>query len=190
MKFHILKSLFLSGFVVMASSILGSAQSMGVPPIAPAKVAVVYSDAFADQKLGITKFLAVQKKINGEFKETQDGLLKLKNQIDGIEKELINPPPVADPKALGDKKALFERLKREFGFKSGEANNAFDTRYDELVKPVSDEVAKAMADFAKKNSIDILIDASKTGGVYVFSNAADVTPQFIAYFNAQAAKPK
>ena len=96
---------------------------------------------------------------------------------------------IADEKAIGDKAEQFERLKREFGFRSNEANIAFEKRYEQLANPISDDVSKALAVFAKKNGIDVVIDASKNGGVYVFNNAADLTSQFVAYFNALGSKP-
>lgn len=188
MKCLTLRTLAVLFCMTLLLAVDASAQSTRVPPIAPAKVAVVYSSVFADQKLGISKFLAVQKTIQQEFKQTQDELLKLGNQLDALEKELRSTSQASpDQGAVGDKAEQFDRLKREFGFRSSEANTAIGKRFDQLMKPVSDEVSKALQEFAKKNSIDIVIDASKTGGVYVFSNAVDVTSQFVAYFNAQPA---
>ena len=182
----------LFGTFVLFSASTGSAQSAPAPSFAPAKVAIVHSEIFADQKLGISKFLDVQKKLNEEFKQTVSELQKLKGQMDTVEKDIRTlPPQLADQKTIGNKTDLYERLKREFNFRSGEADAAMGKRYQEMMKPVSDEVSTMLANFAKKNGIDIVIDASKTGGVYVFNNAPDITSQFVAYVNAQtpAAKP-
>ena len=190
MKTRFLRTLLMGAFALFFAS-FADAQTPPPPSFAPAKVAIVHSDMFADQKLGITRFLDVQKKLNLEFKQTLDELQKLKGQMDTIEKDLRTvPQPLVDQKAIGDKADLFERLKREFNFRSGEADSLMGKRFQELMKPVSDEVSTMLANFAKKNGIDIVIDASKTGGVYVFNNAPDITSQFVAYVNAQASNAK
>ena len=188
MKNHIFRLIVL-GFVLSASFVGSSAQTPAARNFAPLKVAVVYSEVFADQKLGITRFQSVRKTLDADFRQTREDLAKLKAQMDGIEKEIRDTARLADEKAIGDKAGQFERLKREFGFRSNEANIAFEKRYEQLAKPISDEVSKALAEFAKKNGIDVVIDASKNGGVYVFNNAADLTSQFVAYFNALGSKP-
>ncbi len=190
MKTHYLQSILLASFVLFCASVV-SAQQPPAQNFAPAKVAIVQSAMFADQKVGIGRFLDVQKKLNLEFKQTLDDLQKLKGQLDTVEKDLRTVPSnLMNEKAIGDKADLFERLKREFNFRSGEADAAMGKRYQEMMKPVSDEVSTMLANFAKKNGIDIVIDASKTGGVYVFNNAPDITSQFVAYVNSQATTAK
>ena len=189
MKTYFLRSAALGAFVLLGAS-LGSAQATPTQAFAPAKVAIVHSAMFADQKLGISRFLDVQKKINLEFKQTMDDLQKLKGQMDTVAKDLRTVPSnLLDEKAIGDKTDLYERLKREFNFRSGEADAAIGKRYQEMMKPVSDEISTMLANFAKKNGIDIVIDASK-GGIYVFNNAPDITSQFVAYVNSQATTAK
>lgn len=189
MKHYFLSWLVVSGFGLVGTAELVSGQASNAVSVSPAKIAVIHSEMFADQKLGITRFLAVQKKLDEEFKPTRDELAKLRAQIDGLERELRNPPPIIHQKAIGEKALQFERLKREFGFRSNEANTLFEERYAALANPVSEDVSRALAEFAKKNGIDVVIDASKTGGVYVYNNAADMTASFVAFFNAMPTKP-
>jgi Skp family chaperone for outer membrane proteins len=187
MKRSVLRCLFAFAvaFVLSGEGVLG--QSNAQPT--SAKIAVIYSDAFADEKAGITRFLAIRKTLELEFEPMRSDLLKLKTQMDGLEKELRDGVKVPDINSAANKVRQLERLKREFGFRSNEANTTFEERYAELAKPISEDVSKALAEFAKKNGIAVLIDASKTGGVYVYSNAVDMTSSFVAYFNALPAKP-
>jgi Skp family chaperone for outer membrane proteins len=176
-------------FVLVLSFVLsgGPALAQSAAP-ASTKIAVIYSEVFADEKIGITRFWAVKKTLEQEFEQTRRDLLKLKTQMDGMEKELRDGPKVPDINSAANKARQFERLKREFGFRSGEASTAFEERYAELARPISEDVSRALAGFAKKNGIDMVIDGSKTGGVYVFNNAVDMTGSFIAFFNALPAK--
>ena len=189
MKNPILHRFFLSGFVLAVAVFLASTVTANAQAVTPAKVAVVTSDAFYDAKAGLTRFIVVQKTLDTEFKTRRDELAKLQAQIEVIEKEIRDTAKIASAAAIAEKSDKYDSLKRDYRYKAEDAKKAFDKRSNDLMKPISDDVGKAMGDFAKRNGIDILIDVSKIEGVYVFNNAVDATAAFIAYFNAMPAKP-
>ena len=189
MKNPILHRFFLSGFAFAAAVLVASAVTADGQAIQSAKVAVVNSNAFSDPKGGLTRFIVVQRTLEAEFKPRQDELVRLRALIEALENEIRDTSSIASAAAISEKSDKYESLKRDYNYKGEDAKKALNKRTNDLMKPISDDVGKVLGEFAKKNGIDILIDASKMDGVYIFNNAVDLTSAFVAHFNALPAKP-
>ena len=65
-----------------------------------------------------------------------------------------------------------------------------------LIGPISQDVGKAVEEYAKKNGYHVILDIGKfidANSVLYFADAADITKDFITFYNARpatAAAPK
>lgn len=158
------------------------------------KIAFIDTAGFYDEKVGITKLVNATKQLDTEFaarfKELQDGGTKLQN----ISKELENmqklPQQQFNQTAFNTKRDEGERLQRDLNYKKTDYETAYNKRRAELVNPISQDIGKAIDEFAQKNGFGVILDIGKfadAGSVLYFSQAADATKDFILFYNARPA---
>src|SRR4029079_9375152 len=103
---------------------------------------------------GITKYLGALKQIETEMKprvtELQTLQARLKAISDDLHKMQSNPAIPVDQKAFAAKQDEGQRLQREGEFKKKELDAAVDKRNQELLGPVTNDILKAVQDFAKQ----------------------------------------
>lgn len=183
-------------FVFAATSIPTLAQTTTPPkttPPAPGtpKIAFINSEAFYDEKVGVTKLANALKQLEREFTPKNQELTALNNRLGAISTELRNmqnlPPEQINQSAFAAKREEGERLKREFDYKKAEAENAVAKRRSELVGPISQEIGRAIDEYAKKHGFNVILDPSKLGESMLFyGEAADSTRDFVVFFNAKS----
>jgi len=149
-------------------------------------MAVIYTDAFLDQKTGIAKFNSVLTKLNEEFKRVKDELDQMQTRAQALETEVNNlrqnsATPVATLQAKIDQ---LEQLKRDFQRKSEDAQAAYNRRRQELFMPLQDEIGRALEAFAKSRGINVIIDAAQVPLLYA-AESIDITRAFIIDFNTK-----
>jgi Skp family chaperone for outer membrane proteins len=171
---------------VLATSVSTLAQTSPSP-----KIAFINSEAFYDEKLGITKLVNALKQLNSEFAQTNQDLTGLNNKLAAIATELENmqklPPQQFPQAAYNTKREEGERLKREFDYKKTDAEAAVARRRSVLMGPTSQEIGKAIDEYAKKNGYTVILDPSKLSAAMLhYNEAADSTKDFITFFNARA----
>lgn len=156
------------------------------------KVGYINSDAFYDDKVGITKLIAANKQLTADFaarvKELEDGSARLQ----GISKELENmqklPQAQFNETAYIAKKEDGERLQRELNYKKTGLEDDVKKRRAQLLSPINADIGKGIDEFAKKNGYGVIFDMAKfieAGMVLYFGEAADASKDFIAFFNAR-----
>ena len=155
-------------------------------PLPTSKMAVIYTDAFLDQKTGIAKFNIVVGKLNGEFKQAKDELDGMQSRAQTLEAELNNlrqnaATPVA---TLQTKMDQLEQLKKDFQRKSEDAQASYNRRREELFLPLQEEIGKALEAFAKARGINVIIDAAQVPLLYA-AESIDITRAFITDFNTK-----
>ncbi|HEU4796205.1 MAG TPA: OmpH family outer membrane protein [Pyrinomonadaceae bacterium] len=165
------------------------APTAAVVALPNSKVAVIYSDAFMDQKAGITKFSSVLAKLNGEFQKTKDDLTASQTRAQTLEDEInkLRSAPEGTPidqRSLQTKIDQLEQLKKDIQRKAEDAQNAYNRRRNELFEPLQREIAVALESFAKSRGINVMIDASAVPLMYAAENI-DITRAFIADFNSK-----
>lgn len=163
-----------------------TAPAPAVVQVPTSKMAVVYTDAFLDQKTGIAKFNSVMGKLNAEFKQVKDELDGLNSRAQTLEAEINNlrqntTTPVA---TLQTKIDQFEQLKKDIQRKSEDAQGAYNRRRQELFLPLQDEIGNALEAFAKARGINVIIDAAQVPLLYA-AESIDVTRAFITEFNTK-----
>ena len=92
------------------------------------KVALIDSSAFADEKQGITKFVAALKRVDAEFQPRRTELQNLQQQIDKATADLQKAAPVQDPKVTQQQQDKIDQMKKDLQRKGEDAEAAFNKR--------------------------------------------------------------
>jgi len=178
---HKLKRISLPLIAVLLSAFsCAHAQATG-----SAKIAVIYSGAFQDGKAGIARYVAVINKVNAEFLPLQTELNQTAQRLKGLEAEIAKMQQGATPATPAQIQAKIDQLdqqKKEYQRKGEDAQTNYQKRRVEALRPLQEDVAKALDAFAKARGITILLDGSQIAITYA-DDAIDVTDAFIAEYN-------
>jgi outer membrane protein len=155
--------------------------SVNVPD---SKMAVIYSDAFLDPKVGIARFTSLLNTLNREFQPRQTELQGLQTRINTLTKEIDDQGTVAAPDSLRQKRDQLDQLKVDLKRKGEDAEAAYAKRRQEIFMPLQQDIGKALEAFAKARGINLIVDGSQVPMVYA-ADALDITTAFIADFNSK-----
>ena len=164
--------------------------TVGPANVPATKIAIVNTQAFADDKIGIRRFLSAVKTVEREFQPKQAELQTLQSRIkaigDEIQKLSGTGSTVVDPKTISAKQDEGEKLQRDLKYRKDQFDADVERRYRELVGPVTLEIGKALDQYASQNGFTMILDISKLAPAILTVNpAVDVTQQFIAEFNTK-----
>ena len=156
-------------------------------------IGLVNTNAFADEKAGITKFKAALAALNAEFKIVSDELNNLSARHDALAAEIQNlqksnatvPVNQATLQAKADEYAEIEKtIKR----KQEDAKAKYDKRYEQVVGPIYGDILKAMNEYARSKGYALILDGVKLEEQNIlmgFDDKFDVTKDFIVFYNAR-----
>jgi outer membrane protein len=150
-----------------------------------AKVALVDTDAFLDEKVGIQRLLAAAKKLENEFQPRRTELVNLQSQADKMAADLQKAAPVQDPKVTAQQQDAIEQKKREITRKTEDAQSAYQQRMQALLGPIYDDIGKALDAFAKAHGITLILDVTKVQGIVSADGSLDITKAFVTEFNSK-----
>ena len=162
-----------------------------------AKIGLINTQAFDDDKVGITKYVAALNSLDTEFKPVytelqtmQTNLLALQKELNGY-KEILDKGgkiPISDADVNKKVEAL-DKMDRELKFKTDDAKVRYQRREAAVLGPIRQDIGNAVQEYTKKNGYVLIIDVSKdqTGMILGLDEAADVTKQFILFYNARPA---
>jgi outer membrane protein len=179
---------------VSASSVFAQPKPAGTPaPTAPAqtgnlpeaKIALVDTDEFLNEKGGIVRLVAAAKKVEGEFQPRRAELQTIQQQIDKLTADLQKAVAVQDPKVSAQQQDAIDQKKKELQRKGEDAQAAYQKRLQEMLGPVYDEIGKALDVFAKARGITLILDVTKIQGIVSASEQLDITKPFISEFNSK-----
>ncbi len=162
-------------------------QTAGVIP--NCKLALIYSDAFADPKLGLLKVNSMLTKLNAEFQKQKDDLTAMSNRGQQLEDEIkklqqaTGAAPI-DQRSLQTKIDQLAQLKVDIQRKNEDATNAFNRRKQEMFGPLQEEIGRAIEAFAKAHGINVIVDGAQVPLLYA-ADSIDVTKAFITEFNSK-----
>ena len=166
------------------------------------KIGWIDTQAFADEKEGVTKYINALKMLDTEMKPRVTELTSIQTKVKTIADDLNKPVPAnvpVDQKALLAKQDEGQRLQREFEFKKKEYDAAVEKRSSEVLGPVSADISKAIQDFAKQKGFAVVLDIAalaNANAILALDPGSNITKEFIAYYNtrpagtATAATPK
>lgn len=149
------------------------------------KIAIINTQAFSDQKIGITRLAAMYKKVEDEFKPRHDEIKTLMTRYEQLKKEITDTKALADQKTITAKIDQAEKLERDIKFKREDGQAAMEKRFAELSNPVFTDIQTALKTFAKQKGIDVILDIGRdnSGSIFLMNEAADITRVFITEYN-------
>jgi Skp family chaperone for outer membrane proteins len=157
-------------------------------PLPDAKIAFIDTSAFADEKEGIARYVNAMKSLETEFKPRQQELDTMQNRIKALADEiskLNSGSAVVDPKTIQAKNDEGEKLQRDLKYKKEQADADFQKRYNDVVSPISQDIGKALDQFAQSHGITMILDISKLAPAVLTANPAmDVTKAFVTEYNS------
>ncbi|MGZ8842281.1 MAG: OmpH family outer membrane protein [Pyrinomonadaceae bacterium] len=179
---------------ISASSVLAQPKPVATPvptapiqsgPLPDAKIALVDTDEFLNEKSGITRLVNAAKKVEGEFLPRRTELQGLQTQIEKLTADLQKAQPVQDPKVSAQQQDKIDQLKKDFQRKGEDAQAAYQKRLQEMLGPVYDEIGKALDVYAKAKGITLILDVTKIQGIVSADGSLDITKAFISEFNSK-----
>jgi len=161
------------------------------------KVGLINTYAFADDKGGITKYVAQLNKLSAEFKPDETKLNTLVKELQGLETEIQNlqkqaqtPNSPIGASTIQPKVDRYNKLKRDFKFQQEDVQARVESRRKVLVNPILADIMNSMQTFAKQQGYSVILDGAKlqeSGILMAFDQKTDVTKEFIAYYNTKPA---
>ncbi len=162
-----------------------------------AKIGLIDTRFFDDDKAGITKYVAALNSLETEFKPTFTELQTLGTNIQALEKELQGYQDIVSkggkvPISEADvqkKLESLDKMQRELKFKQDDAKVRYQRREIAVMGPIRQDIGNAIQEYTKKNGYLLIFDPSKdqTGFLLGLDEAADITKQFIVFYNARPA---
>lgn len=197
------RTISLAVSIVFAAVFAVSAFAQAGAQPAPAKIGWIDTQAFGDEKAGVTKYVNAMKALDTEFKPRVTELQTLDNKIKSIATELEtmqkNTAVPVKPETVVAKQEEGQRLQRELEFKQKDAEAAFQARRTAVLGPITNDLGKAIQEYAKQKGYTVVLDIAalfNANAILMLDPAADITKEFIAYYNtrppttAAAATPK
>lgn len=165
---------------------------------AAGKIGLINTQAFDDDKAGITKYVTALNSLETEFKPMFTELQTLGTKIQALEKEIQGyreivakggKIPISDAD-LNKKIEDYDKSVREYKFKEEGAKAQYQRREQIVMGPIRQDIGKAIDEFTKKNGYVIMLDVAKLDGaglILAADETADVTKAFITFYNARPA---
>jgi Skp family chaperone for outer membrane proteins len=157
-------------------------------PLPDTKIAFIDTGAFSDEKEGIARYVNAMKALQNEFEPRQKELDTMQNRIKALADEiskLNSGSAVVDPKTIQAKNDEGERLQRDLKYKKEQADADFQKRYNDVISPISQDIGKALDQFAQARGITMILDISKLAPAILSVNPGmDVTKAFVAEYNS------
>ena len=164
-----------------------------------AKIALIDTEAFYDQKIGITKIVNAYKSLDTEFKTTttelENGLKRfqaLQAEIQALQTRASDPNnkvPI-DQNAARAKVDEAEKLQRDLKFKEEEFKAQLAKREAAVIGPITQDIGKVLTDFAKQKGYSVVLDVGKLYQAQIilyWQEGTDVTKEFVQFYNTRPA---
>lgn len=164
------------------------------------KIAVIDSGLFTDEKVGIVKYVNALKVINGETQPKTTELQNMLNRAQTLQRETEqmreayqkNPNGPIGPAQIQPKIDELEKIKREGTYKQEDLNRYVQSRRQQLLGPIIQDIAKALQEYAKQKAYTVIFDLAKDNTGFLVAlgdDKIDVTKDFIAFYNARPTTP-
>ncbi len=150
-----------------------------------AKLALVDTDQFLDEKAGIVRLVTAAKKVENEFLPRRTELQGLQTQIDKLTADLQRTAAVQDQKVSAQQQETIDQKKRELTRKTEDAQSGYQKRLQDMLGPIYDDIGKALDAYAKAHGITLILDVTKIQGIVSASESLDITKAFITDFNSK-----
>ena len=178
----------------ISASIMAQTRPVGTPATSPApttanvpdsKIALVDTDAFLDEKQGITKLVTAAKAVEAEFQPRRVELKTLDDQINKATADLQKVQAVQDPKLSAQQQDKIDSMKKDMQRKGEDAQAAYQKRLQDKLGPVYEDIGKALDAYAKAHGITMVLDVTKIQGIVSADGSLDITKAFIVEYNSK-----
>lgn len=158
------------------------------------KIAVVDTNVFENEKLGIIELVIANKKVSEEFKPLSETLQIEGEKIIKLSKEMVKMLELCEktpcsPKLIEEKIEKVHKLEKELLTKINEARVKFEKRELEIVEPVKKRIAEKLDIFKQKKGYFSIFDRSKIDDSFI-DEKLDITTDFIKFCNKEFEKEK
>lgn len=187
---------------LMAFTVLGQPRPQATPTPAPrpaatpaanaplpdAKIALIDTSMFSDEKSGIFRYVDAAKSVQAEFKTRTDELQSLQDRLNALANEIetLLKAPAPDQKTIQAKQQQGVSLQTEFKTKKDRLDEDVSKRYEQVISPISTQIGAAIDQFARSRGITMTLDLSKMlPAILTALPATDLTQAFIAEFNSK-----
>lgn len=165
---------------------------------AGSKIGLINTQAFDDDKAGITKYVTALNSLETEFKPLFTELQTMQTTMAALQKELqgyqdiVNKGgkiPIAEAEVQKKLESL-DKMQREYKFKEESAKVSYQRREAVVLGPIRQDIGNALQEYTKKNGFVIMLDVAKldnAGLILGMDDTADVTKAFITFYNARPA---
>lgn len=166
--------------------------------VPPTKIALIDTELFSDEKAGIFRLVDAIKVVQNEFAARQQELQTIQTRINTLIEDIrkLRQAVAVDQKAVQAKQEEGTRLQQDLQTKQQRFDEDYSKRYREVAGPVSEQIGKALDQFAAQYGITMTLDVSKIlPAILTALPTVDVTEAFISDFNrknpraAPATKP-
>ena len=157
-----------------------------VVAIPPSRIAVIDTSIFSDEKAGIYRVIDAAKSLDNEFRARQQELQATQTRINTLVEDIrkLRQANVVDQKTIQAKQEEGLRLQQDFETKKQRFQEDYERRYGQVMGPVSQQIGKALDEFAAQHGITMTLDASKMlPAILTALPTVEVTNAFIAEFN-------
>ena len=157
----------------------------GAANMPDARIALVNTDEFGDEKTGILRLVSAMKRVDAEFQPKRTELQTLNQQIEKATADYNKVAPMQDPKLNQQQSEKIELMKTDFKRKGEDAQQLYQKRLQDVLGPIYDDLGKALDAYAKARGITLILDVTKVQGIVAASESLDITKAFIAEFNSK-----
>jgi Skp family chaperone for outer membrane proteins len=158
----------------------------GAAPASTARIAIIDSSAFSDEKAGIARVVNAMKTVDAQFQPVRTEVQGMQTRYQALVDDINKTSSVADPKTIATKTDQADTLKRDMERRMQDAQISIKKRMDEVLGPLQEDVFNSLQAFAQQRGISIIIDASRVPLIYA-ADSVDITKDFITEYNR--AKP-
>ena len=157
-----------------------------VVAVPPSKIAVIDTAVFSDEKAGIFLVIDAATSLRNEFRARDQELQTTQGRLNALVEDIrkLRQANPVDQKAIQAKQEEGLRLQQDFDTKKQRYEEDYRRRYSQVMGPVSQQIGKAMDEFAAQHGITMTLDVSKMlPAVLTALPTVEVTAAFIAEFN-------
>lgn len=168
-----------------------------VSSFAQNKIAAVDTNAFYDEKSGITELVIVNKKLEVEFKPVQEEIESLNKRLEKIIIENQQHPSknqsISEVAKKSEEQWLeAQNLSNELNSKVEKAKDKYEKRKAEIIEPINKRIAEKLEVFRKSKGYMIVFDKNKLDDetVIIEDEPIDITNEFIKFCNEEFEREK
>lgn len=168
-----------------------------VSSFAQNKIAAVDTNAFYDEKSGITELVIVNKKLEVEFKPVQEEIESLNKRLEKIIIENQQHPSknqsISEVAKKSEEQWLeAQNLSNELNSKVEKAKDKYEKRKAEIIEPINKRIAEKLEVFKKSKGYMIVFDKNKLDDetVIIEDEPIDITNEFIKFCNEEFEREK